>query len=105
MQGYLHSKIEKQRAAWKEGSSVQPLSRVQLFATPCTAVHQASLSITNSWTLLKLMSIESVMLSNHFILCHPLSSGQSTKRNQERIKHNEDPYWDALKGQLPPEKT
>ena len=41
--------------------------------TPWTAAHQASLSITNSWSLLKLMSIESVMPSNHFILCHPLS--------------------------------
>ena len=53
-------------------SSVQSLSHVQLFATPRTAVHQASLSITNSWSLLKLMSIESVMPSNHLILCHPL---------------------------------
>ena len=53
-------------------SSVQSLSRV-LFATPWTAVHQASqLSITNSQSLLKLMSIESVMPSNHLILCHPL---------------------------------
>ena len=41
-------------------------------AIPWTAAHQASLSITNSWSLLKLMSIESVMHSNHFILCHPL---------------------------------
>ena len=49
-------------------SSVQSLSRVQLFATPWTAAHQASLSITNSWRLLKLMSIKSVMPSNHFIL-------------------------------------
>ena len=40
--------------------------------TPCTAARQASLSITNSWSLLKLMSIESVMPSNHLILCHPL---------------------------------
>ena len=53
-------------------SSVQVLSRVQLFVTPWTAAHQASLSITNSWSLLKLMSIESVMPSNHLILCHPL---------------------------------
>ena len=56
-------------------SSVQPvqsLSRVQLFATPWTAAHQASLSITNSRSLLKLMSIESVMPSNHLVLCHPL---------------------------------
>ena len=53
-------------------SSVQLLSRVRLFATPWTAAHQASLSITNSWSLLKLMSIELVMPSNHLILCHPL---------------------------------
>ena len=53
-------------------SSVQSLSRVQLFATPWTAAHQASLSITNSQSLLKVMSIESVMPSNHLIFCHPL---------------------------------
>ena len=53
-------------------SSVQPLSEVQLFVTPWTAAYQASLSITNSWNLLKLMSLESVMPSNHLILCHPL---------------------------------
>ena len=53
-------------------SSVQPLSRVWLFATPWTEARQASLSITNSWNLLKLMSIESVMPSNHLTLCHPL---------------------------------
>jgi len=53
-------------------SSVQLLSCVQLFVTPWTAAHQASLSITNSQSLPKLMSIESVMPSNHLILCHPL---------------------------------
>ena len=53
-------------------SSVQPLSRVQLFVTPWTAAGQASLSITNSWSLLKLMSIELVTPSNNFIFCHPL---------------------------------
>ena len=53
-------------------SSVQSLSRVWLFETPWTAAHQASLSITNSWSLLKLMSIESVMPSNLLILCCPL---------------------------------
>ena len=53
-------------------SSVQLLSHVQLFVTPWTAVHQASLSITSSQTLLKLMSIALVMPSNHLILCHPL---------------------------------
>ena len=53
-------------------STVQLLSRVQLFATPWTATHQASLSITNSRSLLKLMSIKLVMPSNHLILCRPL---------------------------------
>ena len=53
-------------------SSVQSLSRVQLFATPWTTARQVSLFITNSWSLLKLMSIESVMPSNHLILCRPL---------------------------------
>ena len=53
-------------------SSVQSFSRVRLFATPWTAACQASLSITNSWSSLKLMSIESVMPSSHLIFCHPL---------------------------------
>ena len=53
-------------------SLVQSLSRVQLFGTPWTAARQATLSITNSWNLLRLMSIESVMPSSHLILCHPL---------------------------------
>ena len=53
-------------------SSVQSLSRVRLFETPWTAARQASLSITNSQSLLKLMSIESVMPSNHLILWRPL---------------------------------
>ena len=51
---------------------VQSLSRVWLFVTPWFAAHQASLSITISWSLFKLMSTESVMPSNHFILCRPL---------------------------------
>ena len=53
-------------------SSVQSLRRVWLFVTPWPAAHQASLSITNSRSLLKFMSIKSVMPSNHLILCHPL---------------------------------
>ena len=53
-------------------SSVQSLSRVQLFLTQWTTARQASLSITNSWSLPKLMSIELVMPSNHLILCHAL---------------------------------
>ena len=52
--------------------SIQSLSHVWLFVTPWTAACQASLSITSSWSLLKLMSIESVMPSNCLILCHPL---------------------------------
>ena len=51
---------------------VQSLSRVRLFVTSRTAAHEASLSFTISWNLLKLMSIDSVMPSNHLILCHPL---------------------------------
>ena len=57
---------------FKVFSSVQPLSHVQLFATPLTATWQASLSINNSQSLLKLKSTESVMPSNHLILCCPL---------------------------------
>ena len=53
-------------------SSVQSLSHVRLFKTPWTAARQASLCITNSWSSLKLMSIESVMPSSHLILCRPL---------------------------------
>ena len=53
-------------------SSVQSLSHIWLFVTPWTAAHQAFLSITNSWSFLKLMSIKSEMPSNHLILCRPL---------------------------------
>ena len=62
--------------AVRQSASVQfsSLSRVQLFATPWIAALQASLSITNSQSLRKLISIESVMPSNHLMLCHPFSS-------------------------------
>ena len=56
----------------KISQSVQSLSHVKLSATPWTAAHQTSLSITNSRSLLKFMSIESVMPSNHFVICRPL---------------------------------
>ena len=64
----------KERNCWHklQHGQFSSLSCVQLFATPWTAAHQASLSITNSWSLLKLMSIESVMPSYHLILCGPL---------------------------------
>ena len=65
-------KLEKWSKYIKRISSVQSLSRVQLFVTPGTAAHQASLSITNSWSLIKLISIESVMPCNHLLLCCPL---------------------------------
>ena len=60
------------RSAYYQFSSVQSLSCVWLFVTPWIAARQASLSITNSWSLLKLMSIELMMPSSHLILCRPL---------------------------------
>ena len=67
-----HSDWHRQTTQSVQFSSVQSLSHVWLFVTPWTAARQASLSITNSQSPPKLMSIESVMPSNHFILCHPL---------------------------------
>ena len=70
----FYTNFEESFLSWMDiqFSSVQSLSRVQLFATPWTAARQASLSITNSRSLLKLMSIEPKMPSNHPILCRPL---------------------------------
>ena len=82
-------------------SSVQSLSRVQLFLTPWTAAHQASLSITNSRSLPKPMSIELVMPSNHLILCHPLLLLPSifpsiTVFSNESVLHIRWPkYWSS----------
>ena len=73
-------------------SSVQLLSHVWLFVTPWTAARQASLSITNSWSLLRLMSIQSVMLSNHLILCHPLLLLPSIFPSM-RVFPNESVLW------------
>ena len=79
-------------------SSVQSLSRVRLFATPWIAACQASLSITNSWSLLKLMSIESVMPSSHLILCHPLLLPPIPPRirvfsNESTLRMRWPKYW------------
>ena len=79
-------------------SSVQSLSYYRLFVTPWTAAHQASLSITNSWSLLKLMSIESVMPSSHLILCHPFSScpqsfPASGSQNESVLPIRLPKYW------------
>ena len=69
---FQHIKIRTSVSLRFSVSSVQSLSCVRLFATPWTVACQASLSTANSWTLLKLMSIESVMSSNHLILCRSL---------------------------------
>ena len=70
LKGYSFSFISL--AWWNTYSFQFSCSRVRLFVTPWIAAHQASLSITNSWSSLKLMSIESVMSSSHLILCRPL---------------------------------
>ena len=64
--------VKMEALPWNDFQSVQLLNHVWLFVTPWTAARQASLSITKSWSLPKLMSIESVMPSSHLILCHPL---------------------------------
>ena len=79
-------------------SLVQSLSYVWLFVTPWTAAHQASLSITNFWSLIKCMSIESVMPSNHLILCcllHlPSTSPSIIVFSKESVLHNRWPkHW------------
>ena len=70
-------------------SSVQSLSRVQLFATPWTAARQAYLSITNSWSSPKLVSIESVIPSNHLILCRPQAASKTNQKNAGGVKRKE----------------
>ena len=89
-------------------SSVQLISHVRLFATPWTAACQASLSITNSQSLLKLMSIDSVMPSNHLILCRPLLLLPSIFPNI-RVSSNESvllirwaKYWHSSFSLSPP---
>ena len=74
-------------------SSVWSLSCVQFFATPWTAACQDSLSITNSQSILKLMSIESVMSSNHLILCHPLLLLLSIFPNESVLHIMWSKYW------------
>ena len=78
-------------------SSVQSLSHVQLFVTPCTTACQVSLSVTNSQSLLKLMFIKSVMPFNHLILCHPLlllsSIFPSIRVNESVLPIRWPKYW------------
>ena len=86
----------------------QLLSCIQLFATPRTAAWQASLSFTIYWSLLKLMSIKSVMLSNHLILCHPLLLPPSIFPNirvfsNESVLHIRWPkYWTSTSASVLP---
>ena len=93
--------------ALSQFSPVQSLSRVRPFATPWTTAHQASLSITNSWSLLKLMSIESVMPSNHLILCHPLLLPPSVFpiirvfSNKSTLRMRWPKYWSFSFGIIP----
>ena len=87
---------------------LQSLSCVQQFATPWTAACQTPLSSTSSWSLLKFMSIESVMLSNHFILCHPLlllpSNFPSTRvfSNELALCIRWPKYWNFSLGSVLP---
>ena len=90
-------------------SSVQSFSHIQLFATPRTAACQGSLSITNSRSLLKLMSVESVMASNHLILCHPLLHMTSIFPSirvfsNEPVLHNRWPKYWSLSFSISPSK-
>ena len=92
-------------------SSVQLLSRVKLFATPWTVAHQASLSITNSRSLLKLMSIELVMPSSHLILCRPLllllPIPPSTRvfSNESALRMRWPKYWSFSFSIISPKKS
>ena len=95
----LHSRFSLVTYFLCQFSSVQSLSRVQLFATPWSAAHQASLSITNSQNLLKLISIESVMPSTHLILCHPFLYTPSifpsirVFSNESVLRIRQPKYW------------
>ena len=87
---------QQQIRAVQAFSSVQSLSRVQLFATAWTTAWQASASITNSQSLLKLMSIESLMPSKHYILCHPLLLLPSSFPSISEVKRSHSVVSDSL---------
>ena len=71
---FLQWDIKSKGVTWFDTAAIQSQNHFQLYGTPWSAVHQASLYFTIPWSLLKLMSIESMMPSNHLILCCPLSS-------------------------------
>ena len=91
-------------------SSVQSLSCVWLFATPWIEAHQASLSITNSWSSPKLMSLESVMPSSHLILCHPLlllppiPPSIRVFSNESTLRMRWPKYWSSASASVLPMK-
>ena len=85
----LYHWASREAQKWKRKS----LNCVQLFATPRTAAHQASLSITYSWKLLRLMSVKSVMWSNHLILCCPLLLLPSIFSNESVLHIRWPKYW------------
>ena len=91
-------------------SSVQPLSHVQLFETPWTAAHQASLSITNSQSSLRLTSIESVMPSSHLILCRlllllsPIPPSIKVLSNESTLHMRWPKYWSFSFSIIPSEE-
>ena len=97
----MHVFLVKNHRLSLEGyiSSVQLLSHVRLFATPWIKARQASLSITNSWSLLKLMPIESVMPSSHLILCHtllllpPIPPSIRVFSNESTLRMTWPKYW------------
>ena len=92
-EGLLHCQVGSSPLSHQRSPtcSVQSPSRVRPFATPSAAARQASLSLTSSRSLLKLMSIESVMPSNHLILCHPLLL--SSIFSSIRVFSNESALW------------
>ena len=100
----------KIRLIMAQFSSVQSLSRVQLFATPWVTAHQASLSITNSWSSLKFTSIESVMPSSHLILCRPLlflppiPPSIRVFSNESTLRMRWLKYWSFSFGVIPSEE-
>ena len=103
----LDPESESEIYTWRchnSSSSVQSLSCAQLFVTSLNAACQASLSITNSWSLLKLKFIESVMPSNHLILCRPLllppliTSKTDNRSKKERKKEKDKWYYTELEG-------
>ena len=87
------SKTQPNYLSLESAQSVQSLSRVRLFVTPWTAERQASLSIINSRSLLRLMSIKSVMPSNHLILCVPFSSLWESSAQRKANRHSSQLGW------------